>query len=109
MTDAAASADPARSRASWIGFVVGIPIMLFGIGGALVQSGATHPVQFATWLVGADLLHDVLVAPAVCLIGFGLSRDRAAAVARPARRGARDQRGRGRRRVGATARLRPHP
>jgi hypothetical protein len=48
--------------------------MLFGIGGALAHADATRPVGFATWLVGADVLHDALVAPAVGLGGWLLTR-----------------------------------
>jgi hypothetical protein len=59
-----------RGRAFWIGLILGIAIMLFGIAGALVNAGATHPVQFVTWLVGSDLLHDAVVAPAACAIGW---------------------------------------
>jgi hypothetical protein len=64
------SEPAARGRPYWIGLGAGVAIMLFGVAGAVVNSDATHPVQFATWLIGADVLHDVVVAPLVCAIGW---------------------------------------
>lgn len=64
----------AAGRAPMVGRVVGLPIMLFGIVGALAQAGATRPLGFGSWLVGADLLHDALVAPAVGVAGWALAR-----------------------------------
>lgn len=74
-----------RGRPYWIGLVAGIAIMLFGVVGALVNFGATHPVQFAAWLVGSDLAHDLLVAPIACGVGWLLT----ATVPRPLRAPAR--------------------
>lgn len=63
-----------RGAGFWIGLVVGFAIMAYGIVGALANQGATRPVRAATWLVGADLLHDALVAPIVCAVGWLLVR-----------------------------------
>jgi hypothetical protein len=63
-----------EGRAPLVGRLVGMPIMLFGIAGALAQSHATHPLGFGSWLVGADVVHDALVAPAVGVGAWLLAR-----------------------------------
>ncbi len=71
---AVAPDTPPRGASVWIGMAVGIPVFAFGIAGALVNSRATQPVKFATWLVGADVAHDAIVAPVVGLVGWLLVR-----------------------------------
>jgi hypothetical protein len=63
-----------RGAGFWIGLVVGFAIMAYGIRGALINHVATQPARFAIWLVGADLLHDAIVAPVVCSFGWLLTR-----------------------------------
>ncbi|HZJ27095.1 MAG TPA: hypothetical protein VFF40_08825 [Acidimicrobiia bacterium] len=53
----------------WIGAAVGIAIMGSGIRGVLGQSRGTRPFDLATWVVGADLLADLVIAPLVVLVG----------------------------------------
>ncbi len=65
-------APDARGRMFWVGLVGGFAIMGYGIVGLVSDSGATQPLKFATWLVGADVLHDLVVAPIVGLVGAGL-------------------------------------
>jgi hypothetical protein len=48
--------------------------MGFGVRGALQDAAATHPRDFFVWVVGADLAHDLLIAPLVCVVGFMLAR-----------------------------------
>lgn len=56
----------------WIGAVIGIGIMAFGVKGLLDAAPATRPSQVAFGFLGLDLLHDFVVAPIVCLIGIVL-------------------------------------
>jgi hypothetical protein len=58
----------------WAATVLGGSIIAFGIRGALHDAAATGPVDFFAWLVGADLVHDLLIAPAVCTIGVVVAR-----------------------------------
>jgi hypothetical protein len=63
-----------RGRAATIGLVVGYAVMGVGVVGILRALPLRTTSQVAIWVVGADLLHDVLIAPFVCLVGFGLAR-----------------------------------
>ena len=58
----------------WIGAVIGIGIMVFGVMGLLDAAPATQPHQVAFGLLGLDVLHDALVAPLVCGVGLILTR-----------------------------------
>ena len=58
----------------WIGAVIGIGIMAFGVKGLLDEAPATQPNQVGLSLLGLDLLHDAIVAPIVCLVGLLLAR-----------------------------------
>jgi hypothetical protein len=63
-----------RGRAAAVGLVVGYAVMLFGAVGLLRAFSLQRTGQVAIWVIGADLLHDFLVAPVVCLVGIGLGR-----------------------------------
>jgi hypothetical protein len=60
--------------AFWIGLVLGGAVMAFGVRGALGQSRATDPASLVAWVVGADLVHDLLVAPLVIAVGWAAVR-----------------------------------
>ena len=71
----APAAEPERHGAGfWIAVVLGGALIAFGIRGALVDSAATGPAEFFVWVVGADLVHDLLIAPLVCVVGHLLAR-----------------------------------
>jgi len=53
----------------WIGVVLGWCVMTFGIIGLFVEAERTHPDQWVRWFIGAALVHDLLVAPIVFLVG----------------------------------------
>jgi len=70
-----ASADGApRGAVFWIGAVIGVAIMAFGLRGLFENSRGTQPLEFSKWFIGADLLHDILIAPAVALVGLFVAR-----------------------------------
>jgi len=71
--NAAHDGEP-RGAVFWTGLVVGLAVMAFGIGGAIANRRATQPLKLAQWLVGADLVHDLIVAPVICLTGWLLIR-----------------------------------
>jgi len=61
--------------AGWV--VIGVVVA-----GVLREADATHPGSWVTWVVGAALVHDLVVLPVVLLVGLGLGR-----LLRPAWRG----------------------
>ena len=64
---------PARAGASfWIALVVGAGIMAFGFRGALDQLSSFPDV--ARWVIGADLIHDFVIAPIAVGIGWAVGR-----------------------------------
>ena len=58
--------------AFWIALVIGAGIMAFGIRGALDQLKSFPDV--ATWVIGADLIHDFVVAPIAIVVGWAVGR-----------------------------------
>jgi hypothetical protein len=60
--------------AFWIGLVVGGAVMAFGTRGVLMNSRATDPAVLVQWVVGADIVHDVLVAPVAIAVGWVVTR-----------------------------------
>jgi hypothetical protein len=70
----AGQSPPSRGAAFWLAAGLGILIMAFGARGILTHARGTEPSAFAVWLVGADLLHDLVVAPLVCLVAAGVAR-----------------------------------
>jgi len=62
-------ADPASGRRFWIGVAVGGGIMLHGLAGLLRQAPVTRPGAWAGWLLAVLAVHDLLLVPAVLLVG----------------------------------------
>ncbi len=58
----------------WIAATIGIGIMAFGLRGLFDNSKATQPLEFAKWFIGADLLHDLVIAPVALLVGVVVAR-----------------------------------
>ena len=58
-----------QSRGFWFAVVLGWSVMTFGVIGLFLEAERTHPDQWVRWFVGAALVHDLLVAPAVLLVG----------------------------------------
>lgn len=57
-----------RARSFWVGAVVGGAIMAYGIAGLIGAARRTRPVELATYLVGAAVVHDLVVAPIVLAV-----------------------------------------
>lgn len=52
----------------------GLVLMALGVRGMLVDAELTMPTATLTWLAGALIAHDFLLAPVVCAVGWLLAR-----------------------------------
>ena len=68
------STDERLGAAFWSALVLGGGVMAFGIRGVLMDSAGTRPGDLVRWVVGADLAHDLLIAPFVIAIGWVIVR-----------------------------------
>ena len=60
--------------AFWVGLVLGSAVMAFGVRG-LVNGLSTDSLgSVGRWVVGADLVHDLVLAPVVVLLGAAVGR-----------------------------------
>jgi hypothetical protein len=59
---------------AWVGLVIGLAIMAFGALGLFRAASGLNVRTILVWMVGADLLHDLVVAPAVGVAGLLLAR-----------------------------------
>ncbi|MBK5287235.1 MAG: hypothetical protein JJE46_02090 [Acidimicrobiia bacterium] len=81
-TNGVATADAAAVPATgdrpgpgfWIGLIVGGAVMAFGVRGVFMDSRGTRPVALAGWIVGADLVHDLVIAPIAVAVGWTIGR-----------------------------------
>lgn len=58
----------------WVSAAAGWALMAFGIRGLLHEHLATNPTGFGRLLVGAALVHDLLVAPLIFGVGLLVGR-----------------------------------
>lgn len=58
----------------WIAFALGWAVIAYGLWGAFDDEGATNPDELWRWIAGGLLLHDLILAPVVTLVGLGLGR-----------------------------------
>jgi len=58
----------------WVGLVVGGAVMAYAVWGMVDQYDAANPPALARWLIGGALLHDLLLAPIVTVVGLVLAR-----------------------------------
>jgi len=58
------------NRGFWIGLALGVPVMLYGIRGVVIDASLTHPAEWGRWLVLSAFVHDLLVVPVVLVAGW---------------------------------------
>jgi hypothetical protein len=69
------TAKTERNRITfWTGLAVGGAICLYGLHGLIPALHGITSRQFLQWFVGADLAHDLVVAPLACVVGFAVAR-----------------------------------
>jgi hypothetical protein len=56
------------------GLVVGYGVMAFGVIGLVQHASLDRALQVALWVGGVDVLHDLVLAPIVCLVGLAIAR-----------------------------------
>lgn len=66
---------PQRYGASfWIGLALGWAIMAYALRGVFDEYGNTNPPQLVRWVIGAAVLHDLLLAPVVTALAVVLAK-----------------------------------
>jgi hypothetical protein len=66
--------EPEYGRAYWVALPIGLALIAFGIAGMVGDKGIATSLDIGAWLVGADVAHDLVLAPLACLIGAVVAR-----------------------------------
>jgi hypothetical protein len=61
-------------RGLWVGLALGLPLMVYGARGAVIDRSLTHPTELVRWIVGLALGHDLVLVPFVLVSGWVLHR-----------------------------------
>jgi len=72
--ESSGATHPRAGITFWIGVVIGGGVMAFGLRGLLDQVDTTSAAAIARWVIGADLVHDLLLAPIAILVGWAAGR-----------------------------------
>ena len=57
-----------------IGLALGLPVVGYGLRGAIVDAADTHPPELARWVIGAALVHDLVVVPVAGAVALMVRR-----------------------------------
>ncbi len=66
--------EPPGGLAFWLGLAVGGAVVVFGIAGLLSTTDLGNGFRVGTWVVGADLVHDIVLAPIAVGVSVLLAR-----------------------------------
>jgi hypothetical protein len=58
------------TRGLVVGLVLGLPIIGYGIRGAMIDAADTRPAELAAWILGSGVVDDLVLIPAACAVGF---------------------------------------
>jgi hypothetical protein len=64
------STETTSTRGLVVGLALGLPIIGYGVRGAVVDADDTQPAQLAAWIVGSGVVDDLVLIPVV--LGVGL-------------------------------------
>lgn len=62
------------SRGLLVGLALGLPVIGYGIAGAVADANLTHPPELARWIVGAAVATDLVLVPLIGLAGGAARR-----------------------------------
>lgn len=65
---------PTYNRWFWIGLALAVPVLAYGIRGALEELPGVQLTSFLRYFVGGALVHDIVIGPVVCVVGWVLAR-----------------------------------
>ncbi|MEX2257015.1 MAG: hypothetical protein WEC34_16385 [Acidimicrobiia bacterium] len=68
------SPEAPSGRAFWWALAIGGAVTAFGVGGLISTTSVANAIDVGTWVVGADLVHDLILAPMVMIISLALTR-----------------------------------
>lgn len=68
MTSPAAPETTSR-RGLLVGLALGLPVLAYGVRGVAVDAARTHPAELVRWMVGANLVNDLVVVPVALVVG----------------------------------------
>jgi Na+/melibiose symporter-like transporter len=57
-------------RGLLVGLALGLPVIGYGLRGAIVDADDTHPRELARWVIGAALVNDLILLPVVGAIAL---------------------------------------
>jgi len=57
-----------------IGAVIGLPMLAYGVWGAIDERSRTKPWELARWVIGADIVHDAIWAPVIVAASWLIGR-----------------------------------
>ena len=63
-----------RPLAPIVGGTVGVAMIAFGVISAIGESDDTKPLELGTWLVGVNLVHDLIAVPIVLAVAWFVHR-----------------------------------
>lgn len=66
--------ETTSTRGLLIGLILGLPLLAYGLRGVMIDAERTHPAELGRWIVGAAVVHDVLIVPVVLTVGVALRR-----------------------------------
>jgi len=58
----------------WAGLALGVPIVAYGVRGVLDALPGVQLTSFLRWFLGGALVHDLVLAPLVCVLAWGVLR-----------------------------------
>lgn len=65
---------PTYTKGFWIGLALGLPIVGYGVRGVLDALPGVQLTSFLRYFVGAAIIHDLILGPLVCLVGWAVLR-----------------------------------
>ncbi|MDE0805021.1 MAG: hypothetical protein OSA99_17075 [Acidimicrobiales bacterium] len=65
---------PTYTKGFWIGLVFATPVVAYGLRGALANLPDVQLTSFVIYFVGGAVVHDLVLAPVACIVGWVVLR-----------------------------------